>query len=178
MEYQKSLLTVLLAVALAAPSCIPKRQNLHYYVLVPKAEPKTALRVNLENVKLASFLDRHELTYLADTGELIRLPKAKWAQPLGTIIKEYLTAASRPNHEFSTDSPDVKSSLTFDQFFMTADGAFHVSGFSESRVGKDYHREAFAFDLPSQGPPSVSTIVSQTRAALELVVEKKYFLAK
>ena len=167
MAYQKLLLVALLALACTAPSCLPQRQEIHYYVVVPQKLPENFC-CELENVKLVSYLDRHELTYLADNGELVRLPKAKWAQSLGTVIKEYLVMALRPRQAHS--AAVLKGAVTIDQFLMTADGKFQVAGIAEYRLGKEVIRNPFAFELPSKGQPSIETVVAQTRAALEQIV--------
>lgn len=172
----KKHLTILLALALLT-SCFSVRQDLHYYMLV--AEPKLApLRVNLEEVKLAGYLDRHELCYLAKTGELVRLPKAKWAQPLGGILKNYLTTATRPPTGILTDDTP-KATLFLDQFHMNADGTFQVAGAVEIRVlGFPTQRQGFAFLLPSLGKPSVATMIEQSQLALEKILAEQFHVNK
>ena len=172
-------LQFLLALALlfTFTSCFSVRQNQHYYMLV--ATPRLAhSRINLEDVKLASYLDRHELCYLAKTGELVRLPKAKWVQPLGAILKNYFTTALRPPIGILTDDTP-KVTVILDQFLMTADGAFHVTGAVEVRCpSQPTQRNAFTFVLPSRGTPSVDSLIIQSRTALDKILDEQLGLAR
>ena len=165
------ILATLLALALLTPSCLPTRQKLHYYVLVPQPG-NTDSAIVIEDVKLAGYLDRHELCYLAETGELVRMSKAKWAQPLGAIVKNYLVTATRPKSDFNL-APGAKVTIHLDQFLMTQDGTFQVAGAVETRVNgaSGWSRKAFDFQLPSRGEPNVQNLVAQSRTALDRIVE-------
>ncbi|MBO4620599.1 MAG: membrane integrity-associated transporter subunit PqiC [Victivallales bacterium] len=175
----KKHLQLLIALVLLAisTSCFTLRQNPHYYVLV--AEPRAASAgINLEDVKLASYLDRHELCYLAKTGELVRLPKAKWAQPLGSILKNYLTTATRPPVGILTDDTP-KATIFLDQFLMNEDGSFQVAGAVEMRgLNLPTQREGFTFLLPSRGKPSVATMIDQSQLALEKILAEQLHVNK
>lgn len=171
------LLFTLTAFVLLTPSCLFTRQNQRYYVLVPETNGTAQTTYSdciLENVRLPSFLDRHEISYLADTGEVVRLSKAKWAQSLGTLVKENLTSAVRQRIGTPTDTPAVAMTVILDQFWMTADGTFLVAGFIELRSlsTSDSRRKPFAFQLPSLGQPSVELVVTQTRTALNKILDE------
>ena len=161
---------VLLAIS---TSCFSVRQNSHYYMLVATPILGNSF-INLEDVKLASYLDRHELCYLAKNGELVRIPKAKWVQPLGAILKNYFTTALRPPFGTLTDDTP-KVTLILDQFLMTSDGTFHVTGAVEiRRPSEATQRKAFTFVLPSRGTPSIDSLVIQSRTALDKILDEEF----
>ena len=167
----KKPLAILLALALLT-SCFSVRQDRHYYVLV--AEPSSvSAGANLEEVKLATYLDRLDLCYLAKSGELVRLPKAKWAQSLSGILKNYLITATRPSLGTLTDDTP-RATVFIDQFLMNADGTFQVAGAVEIRMrGLPTERKGFAFLLPSRGKPSVATMIEQSQLALEKILAEQ-----
>jgi hypothetical protein len=62
---------------------------------------------------------------------------------------------------------------------MTADGAFHVTGAVEYRCpSQPTQRNAFTFVLPSQGTPSVDSLVIQSRTALDKILDEQLGLAR
>ncbi|MBR6471012.1 MAG: membrane integrity-associated transporter subunit PqiC [Victivallales bacterium] len=160
------LLTSLLALLLT-PSCLFLRQNQHSYILAPENGVSSAAQATrtLEAVKLPGYLDRHEMVYLAKNGELVKVGKSKWAQPLGALLKDSLTMALRQSDRATASKASVV--LELEQFLMDATGAFHVAGIlSLHSETTPTLRVPIAFSLPSLGAPSAERIVIQSRAAL------------
>ena len=166
------LLWTLLLSLLLTPSCMLLRKSQHAYILPPTSAKPSAQPADrtLEAVKLPGYLDRLEMVYLAKTGELVKVSKAKWAQPLGAMLKENLAATLRQRGSGQTSKATV--TLELEQFLMDEKGAFQVSGVMEFRMASQPPlRKPVAFSLPSLGSPNAERLVLQSRTALNRLAD-------
>ncbi|MBQ4480286.1 MAG: membrane integrity-associated transporter subunit PqiC [Victivallales bacterium] len=174
MSKHRLLSVLMLAFVFLAPSCLPFRQEQRTYVLVPEMGTPTVTQPNLtlEAVLLPGYLDRYEMVYLAKSGELVKVRKAKWAQPLGALLKDNLSVALRQRN--TSDTPKGAIVLELEHFLTDESGAFQVTGFLEYRpvpVGQPAIRHAVSFTLPSLGSPNANRIVLQSKAALSRLAD-------
>ena len=169
---KQRLLYVLLLALLVTPSCLKLRQEQRAFVLMPEfaAPSVTQPNLTLETVLLPGYLDRYEMVYLAQNGELVKVRKAKWAQPLGALLKDNLSTALRQRN--ANDTPKGIIVLELEHFLMDEAGSFQVTGILEYRpAGQSAVRHVVSFTLPSLGTPNADRIVLQSKAALSRLVD-------
>ena len=173
MSKPRLLSVLLLATVLLAPSCLPLRKEQRAFVLAPEFATQALPQSNLtvEAVRLPGYLDRYEMVYLAQNGELVKVQNTKWAQPLGALLKDNLSTAVRQRN--TEDTPRGTIVLELEHFLMDEAGSFQVAGVLEFRPAAEQPtiRRNVSFRLPSLGRPNADRIVLQSKAALSRLVD-------